>query len=170
VSTREGGKTRGENQALDHDFGTVGKSTPCGILDEDSGQLYLHFGCSLPRPVILWLITCRFGGRACPLWNNKRLCHSIKNWWTWDPSSGIRTQPETNGRLLRTKSASRFSSSIIRLIIVNIIPLNCGWNLRSNWNGRYSDTIGLGNRVWLGRDSSYSLVEQQDLSKGTLTL
>jgi hypothetical protein len=44
VSTREG-KTRGENQALDHDFGTVGKSTPCGILDEDSGQLYLHFGC-----------------------------------------------------------------------------------------------------------------------------
>lgn len=41
-----GGKTRGENQALDHDFGTVGKSTPCGILDEDSGQLYLHFGCS----------------------------------------------------------------------------------------------------------------------------
>lgn len=41
-----GGKTRGDNQALDHDFATVGKSIPCGILDEDSGQLYLHFGCS----------------------------------------------------------------------------------------------------------------------------
>jgi hypothetical protein len=41
-----GGQTRGPNQALDHDFGSVGKSIPCGILDEDSGQLYLHFGCS----------------------------------------------------------------------------------------------------------------------------
>jgi hypothetical protein len=28
------------NQALDHDFGTSDKSVPCGILDEDSGQLY----------------------------------------------------------------------------------------------------------------------------------
>ena len=49
VNLREysrGGKTRGDNQALDHDFGTVWKSTPCGILDEDSGQLYFHFGCS----------------------------------------------------------------------------------------------------------------------------
>lgn len=41
-----GGKTRGANQALDHDFGAVGKTIPCGILDEDSGQLYLHFGRS----------------------------------------------------------------------------------------------------------------------------
>lgn len=41
-----GGQTRGANQALDHDFGAVGKSIPCGILDEDSGQLYLHVGCS----------------------------------------------------------------------------------------------------------------------------
>jgi hypothetical protein len=41
-----GGKTRGTNQALDHDFGTAEKSIPCGILDEDSGQLYLHIGRS----------------------------------------------------------------------------------------------------------------------------
>ncbi len=41
-----GGQTRGPNQALDHDFSPVGKSIPCGILDEDSGQLYLHFGNS----------------------------------------------------------------------------------------------------------------------------
>jgi RNAse (barnase) inhibitor barstar len=41
-----GGQTRGVNQALDHDFGSVGKSIPCGILDEDSNQLYLHFGDS----------------------------------------------------------------------------------------------------------------------------
>ena len=41
-----GGQTRGPNQALDHDFGSNGKSIPCGILDENSGQLYLHFGRS----------------------------------------------------------------------------------------------------------------------------
>jgi hypothetical protein len=41
-----GGRTRGENQALDHDFEPEGKSIPCGILDEDKGQLYLHFGSS----------------------------------------------------------------------------------------------------------------------------
>ena len=41
-----GGQTRGENQALDHDFGAEAKSIPCGIVDEDSGQLYLHFGRS----------------------------------------------------------------------------------------------------------------------------
>jgi Rhodopirellula transposase DDE domain len=41
-----GGQTRGENQALDHNFGAEEKSIPCGIVDEDSGQLYLHFGRS----------------------------------------------------------------------------------------------------------------------------
>jgi hypothetical protein len=41
-----GGQTRGANQALEHDFGAVGKSIPCRILDEDSNQLYLHFGYS----------------------------------------------------------------------------------------------------------------------------
>jgi hypothetical protein len=41
-----GGKTRGDNQAIDHDFGAEQKYVPCGIVDEDSGQLYLMFGSS----------------------------------------------------------------------------------------------------------------------------
>jgi hypothetical protein len=41
-----GGLTRGENQALDHDFGCDQKAIPCGILDEDSGQLHLDLGSS----------------------------------------------------------------------------------------------------------------------------
>lgn len=41
-----GGKTRGNNQAQDHDMGAKEKYIPCGILDEDSGQLYLNFGSS----------------------------------------------------------------------------------------------------------------------------
>ena len=32
--------------ADDHDMGCTEKYTPCGIVDEDSGQLYINFGCS----------------------------------------------------------------------------------------------------------------------------
>ena len=41
-----GGRTRGDNQASDHDFGNKEKYIPCGIVDEDSGQLHLVFGSS----------------------------------------------------------------------------------------------------------------------------
>ena len=41
-----GGKTRGDNQAADHDMGCKEKYTPLGMLDEDSGQLHLTFGGS----------------------------------------------------------------------------------------------------------------------------
>jgi Rhodopirellula transposase DDE domain len=41
-----GGQTRGNHQAIDHDMGCEQKYIPCGIVDEDSGQLYIHFGSS----------------------------------------------------------------------------------------------------------------------------
>jgi hypothetical protein len=41
-----GGQTRGEYKARDHDFGGTGKYIPCGILDEDTAQLYVTFGSS----------------------------------------------------------------------------------------------------------------------------
>lgn len=41
-----GGLSRGNNKALDHDFGHRGAHTPCGIVNEDSGQLYLNIGSS----------------------------------------------------------------------------------------------------------------------------
>ncbi|BAY84962.1 hypothetical protein NIES267_59890 [Calothrix parasitica NIES-267] len=41
-----GGKTRGNNQAKDHDMGCKEKYIPCGIVDEDSGQFYINFGSS----------------------------------------------------------------------------------------------------------------------------
>lgn len=41
-----GGKTRGDNQAADHDMGCREKYTPFGLLDEDSGKLHLIFGNS----------------------------------------------------------------------------------------------------------------------------
>lgn len=41
-----GGVTRGDNKACDHDMGCKEKYTPCGIVDEDTGQLYITFGSS----------------------------------------------------------------------------------------------------------------------------
>jgi hypothetical protein len=41
-----GGKTRGDNQASDHDMGCKEKYSPCGIVDEDTGALHLSFGSS----------------------------------------------------------------------------------------------------------------------------
>ena len=41
-----GGKTRGDNQANDHDMGCEEKYIPCGIVDEDTGDLQISFGSS----------------------------------------------------------------------------------------------------------------------------
>lgn len=41
-----GGQTRGDRHAVDHDMGCQEKYTPLGIVDEDSGHLYLSFGSS----------------------------------------------------------------------------------------------------------------------------
>lgn len=41
-----GGQTRGDNEAGDHDFGCKEKYIPCGILNEDSGELLISFGNS----------------------------------------------------------------------------------------------------------------------------
>lgn len=41
-----GGQTRGDCLADDHDFGCQEKYIPCGILDEDKGQLNITFGSS----------------------------------------------------------------------------------------------------------------------------
>jgi len=41
-----GGRTRGDNQAADHDMGCREKHTPFGLVDEDSGRLHIVFGSS----------------------------------------------------------------------------------------------------------------------------
>jgi hypothetical protein len=41
-----GGLTRGDNHACDHDLGLHEKDIPCGIVEEDRGQLSITFGSS----------------------------------------------------------------------------------------------------------------------------
>jgi len=45
-ASSRGGKTRGDNQAADHDMGCQEKDTPFGIVDEDTAPLALRFGSS----------------------------------------------------------------------------------------------------------------------------
>ena len=41
-----GGHTRGDHRACDHDLGLKEKYIPCGIMEEDRGQLHITFGSS----------------------------------------------------------------------------------------------------------------------------
>jgi hypothetical protein len=41
-----GGVTRGDQRACDHDLGLTEKYMPCGILDEERGQVHIPFGSS----------------------------------------------------------------------------------------------------------------------------
>ena len=41
-----GGKTRGDNQAADHDMGCRETYTPFGVVNEETGELHLTFGSS----------------------------------------------------------------------------------------------------------------------------
>ena len=41
-----GGLTRGHRQADDHDMGAKDSYIPCGIVDEDTGELFISFGSS----------------------------------------------------------------------------------------------------------------------------
>jgi hypothetical protein len=41
-----GGLTRGDPQACDHDLGCKEKYIPCGIVDEECGELHITFGSS----------------------------------------------------------------------------------------------------------------------------
>jgi len=41
-----GGLTRGDNRASDHEMGCQEKYVPCGIVDEESGELTITFGSS----------------------------------------------------------------------------------------------------------------------------
>ena len=41
-----GGLTRGDHKACDHDLGLKEKYIPCGIVEEDRGQLHITFGSS----------------------------------------------------------------------------------------------------------------------------
>jgi Rhodopirellula transposase DDE domain len=118
-----GGQTQGDAKASDHDMGSQEKYIPCGLVDENSGQLHIHFGSSFK--------TSDF------------IVDTIEGWWeSLSPRQKKQTQllqlkvdngPESSGvrtqflkRMVRflTKLASPFNCSTTRPIAANTIPLN----------------------------------------------
>jgi hypothetical protein len=136
-----GGKTRGDNQAADHDMGCQEKHTPFGVVNEDSGSLHLSFGSSAK--------TSDF------------IIDSLYAWWACqDPDACARVThiqikadngPESNGR--RTQFLKRmveFADHIgksIRLLYYppyhsKYNPVERCWGiLEKHWNGaKLTDT------------------------------
>ena len=136
-----GGKTRGDNQAADHDMGCEEKHTPFGVVNEDSGHLPLSFGSSAK--------TSDF------------IVDSLYAWWESQPTE-VRARaahrqinadngPESNGR--RTQFLKRiveFADHIgkpIRLLYYppyhsKYNPVERCWGiLEKHWNGaKLTDT------------------------------
>lgn len=130
-----GGKTRGDNQALDHDMGCEEKYTPFGMVDEDSGQLYLAFGSSAK--------TSDF------------IMDSLYTWWRCLPPEEqngfsalqIKTDngPETNGRrtqfLKRMVEFTDYIGKPVQLLYYppyhsKYNPIERCWGiLERHWNG-----------------------------------
>ena len=54
-----GGKTRGDNQANDHDMGCKEKYTPFGVVNEDTGELHVAFGSSAKTSD--FIVDCLYG-------------------------------------------------------------------------------------------------------------
>jgi hypothetical protein len=130
-----GGHTRGDNQAADHDMGCQEKYTPFGIVNEDSGELYVAFGSSAK--------TSDF------------IVDSLTDWWEQqspaDREGITRLQikadngPESNGR--RTQFLSRmvdFAEHIGKPVQLLYYPPyhskynpieRCWGILEKHWNG-----------------------------------
>ncbi len=165
-----GGKTRGDNQAADHDMGCKEKHIPFGVVDEDCGQLHIVFGSSFK--------TSDF------------IMDSLHDWWNQIPSEEqdnisllqIKADngPESNGR--RTQFLKRivgFSDHILKPIQLLYYPPyhskynpveRCWGILEKHWNGAKlvnSDTMieWAKSMTWKGINPIVS-VSGKDYQKG----
>ena len=86
-----GGFTRGDVKAYDHDFGCDAKSIPCGVLDEDTGQLHITFGGSAKTSDFLvdTLEACWY---ALPVHEQHATARLQLKMDNGPESSGVRTQ------------------------------------------------------------------------------
>lgn len=86
-----GGQSRSLLKALDHDMGGAEKSTPFGIVDEDSGQLALTFGTSAKTSDFI-VDGLEAYWAALPQAERERIDHLQLKIDNGPESSGVRTQ------------------------------------------------------------------------------
>ncbi len=129
-----GGKTRGDNEGLDHDFDCREKYIPCGILNENSGELHISFGSSHKTGDFIADTLIKY-------WNNlnikeKSFSMIQINVDNGPESSGVRTQ-----FLNRMVSFSKKISKPLHLLYYSPYhskynPIERCWGvLKKHWNG-----------------------------------
>lgn len=138
-----GGKTRGDNQAADHDMGCEEKYTPFGLVDEDSGKLNISFGSSAKTSD--FIIDCLYDW-----WN--RMTRSERNDFHLVQIKAD-NGPESNGR--RTQFLKRlveFTDHIGKPIQLLYYPPyhskynpveRCWGVLEKHWNGAKLSDVDL---------------------------
>jgi hypothetical protein len=89
-----GGLTRGDNKTCDHDFGCQENYPPCGLVDEDNGQLAVTFGNSFK--------TSDF------------IVDTLRAWWT-----GLSAQEQAATAMVQIKMDNGPESSGIRTQFLN---------------------------------------------------
>jgi len=86
-----GGLTRGEVKAYDHDFGGDAKYIPCGLLEEETGQLSITFGSSAKTSdFIVDVLEARW--QALPAHEQRATTYLQLKMDNGPESSGVRTQ------------------------------------------------------------------------------
>jgi hypothetical protein len=150
-----GGLSRGKNKAWDHDFTTQGNHTPCGIVNEDTGQIYINMGFSYKTGD--FIIDTLKGW-----WNNQTQEEQLRidkiqiKMDNGPESSGVRTQ--------FLKSIVEFSDSISKPVqLVYYPPYHSKYNpiercwgiLELHWNGTLLSSVDVMTRwaktmLWKG--------------------
>lgn len=130
-----GGKTRGDNQAADHEMGCKEKYIPFGVLDEDSGQVYLTFSSSSKTSDFIVDSLCRVWEQMPSA--DKGACQCIQIKADNGPeSSGIRTQ-----FLKRMVEFANHTGKTVHLLYYppyhsKYNPIERCWGiLEQHWNG-----------------------------------
>ena len=85
------GLTRSDVKACDHDLGSQAKSIPCGLVDEDTGQLSLTFGSSAKTSDFI-VDTVEARWRALPPHEQRATAQLQLKMDNGPESSGTRTQ------------------------------------------------------------------------------
>ena len=130
-----GGKTRGDNQASDHDMGCEEKYIPFGIVDEDSGQLHINFGSSYKTSDLVVDTLQQWWGNLTPQQQQDSVLLQIKV-DNGPENSGVRTQ-----FLHRMVSFADAISKPIQLLYYppyhsKYNPIERCWGiLEQHWNG-----------------------------------
>lgn len=130
-----GGKTRGNNRAQDHDMGVKEKYIPCGIIDEDSGQLYLNFNNSYKTSDLI-VDSLKLWWNSLNKWEQEQIDLIQIKVDNGPESSGVRTQFLKRMVDLATETEKSIQLLYFPPYHSKYNPIERCWGiLEQHWNG-----------------------------------